>query len=241
MIEIGGKPRKNLERLVSAFIEMKAQGLLGDRTLVLVGKRGCKYRRLEYLLEHSGAKQVLPLGHVPDEHLPPLYGGADIFVCPSLYEGFGIPVLEARACGARVVASDIPELREAGGSDAIYAQPTTEGIRSGILRAVEQPKGPSTAFVPPTWREGAEIPKAEGTLTRVEPQPVPVSMLVNDSRVDLLAVYAPHQRRAVRGVIADDPALPIVLRWRLGDSSKRMIRISYPSGSAPQQPALACD
>lgn len=151
------EPRKNLERLVSAFIEMKAQGLLGDRTLVLVGKRGCKYRRLEYLLEHSGAKQVLPLGHVPDEHLPPLYGGADIFVCPSLYEGFGIPVLEARACGARVVASDIPELREAGGSDAIYAQPTTEGIRSGILRAVEQPKGPSTAFVPPTWREGAEI------------------------------------------------------------------------------------
>lgn len=85
------------------------------------------------------------------------------------------------------------------------------------------------------------VAKAEGTLTRVEPQPVSVSMLVNGSRVDLLAVYAPHQRRAVRGVIADDPALPIVLRCSLGDISARMIGISYPSGSAPQQPALACD
>ena len=77
--------------------------------------------------------------------------------------------------------------------------------------------------------------KPEGTLSRVEPQPVAVSMLVNDSRVDLPAVHA-------RGTVGDEPfevyvlddaAIPIVLRWRLGDSTKRMIRISYPVESAP--------
>jgi outer membrane protein OmpA-like peptidoglycan-associated protein len=76
--------------------------------------------------------------------------------------------------------------------------------------------------------------KPEATLTRVEPQPVPVSMLVNDSRVDLPAVHA-------RGTLGDEPfdvyildntAVPMVLRWRVGDSTKRMVRISYPVESA---------
>jgi flagellar motor protein MotB len=72
--------------------------------------------------------------------------------------------------------------------------------------------------------------QAEGTLKRVEPQPVPISMIVNDSRVDLPAVHA----RGTLGdqpfdmYVLDDAVMPIVLRWRLGDTSKRMIRISYP-------------
>jgi glycosyltransferase involved in cell wall biosynthesis len=151
------EPRKNLERLVRTFVEMKSRGVIGDRQLVLVGKRGCQYRRLERLIEDCGTDHVRPLGYVPDEQLPPLYAGADVFVCPSIYEGFGIPVLEARACGALVVASDIPELREAGGRDAIYIEPTEEGIRTGILCALRQQKRPSTSFLSPTWREGAEI------------------------------------------------------------------------------------
>ena len=82
---------------------------------------------------------------------------------------------------------------------------------------------------------GGDDEKSEATLTRVEPQPVPVSMLVNDRRVDLPAVHA-------RGKLGDDPfevfvldnaTLPIVLRWSLGDSRKRMIRISFPVPAAP--------
>lgn len=150
------EPRKNLERLVRTFVEMKSSGVVGDRKLVLVGKRGCRYERLEGLIEDCGMDHVRPLGYVPDEQLPSLYTGADVFVCPSIYEGFGIPVLEARACGTPVVASNTPELREAGGSDAIYVEPTEEGIRTGILCAVRQQKRPSTPFLSPTWREGAE-------------------------------------------------------------------------------------
>jgi flagellar motor protein MotB len=76
--------------------------------------------------------------------------------------------------------------------------------------------------------------KTEGILKRIEPQPVPVSMIVNDSRVDLPAVHA----RGTLGeqpfdvYVLDDAAMPIVLRWRLGETSKRMIRISYPVAQA---------
>jgi glycosyltransferase involved in cell wall biosynthesis len=148
------EPRKNLELLVRTVDDMKSRGLLGDRKLVLVGKPGCRFKHLESLLEHSIS--VLPLGYVPDEHLPSLYAGADAFVFPSIYEGFGIPVLEAQACGTRVVTSDIPELREAGGGDAMYIQPTEEGIRTGILAALKQQKSPPASYAHPTWREGAE-------------------------------------------------------------------------------------
>jgi hypothetical protein len=75
---------------------------------------------------------------------------------------------------------------------------------------------------------------AAGTLSRVEPQPVPVPMLVNDVRIDLPAVHARGKLgdEAFEVFILDDPAIPMVLRWSLGDTSKRMIRISYPTPSA---------
>jgi glycosyltransferase involved in cell wall biosynthesis len=62
--------------------------------------------------------------------------GADAFVFPSSCAGFGMPVLEAHACGTHVVTTDIPELREAGGEDAIYTPPTLEGTHDGILKSL---------------------------------------------------------------------------------------------------------
>jgi glycosyltransferase involved in cell wall biosynthesis len=130
------EPRKNLELLIHTFLDMKKQGVLGDHQLVLVGGRGWKDQRLAALL--SGTDSVIPLGYIPDEQLAPLYSGADVFIFPSIYEGFGMPVAEARACGTSVVTSDTPELREAGGEKVIYVAPTVDGIREGILSALPQ-------------------------------------------------------------------------------------------------------
>ncbi len=151
------EPRKNLERLVRAFTELRESGMLPDRKLVLVGSRGGRGRKvLTELLDQDAGQHVMCIGYVPDEHLPVLYAGAEVFVLPSLYEGFGLPVLEARACGARVVTTDIPELREAGGSEAIYVEPTTEGIQEGILTAVARKSHPPMRSVLPTWEQGAQ-------------------------------------------------------------------------------------
>lgn len=151
------EPRKNLELLISTFLDMKKQGLLSEHKLVLVGGRGWKDQRLAALL--SGSNSVVPLGYVPDEQLAPLYSGADVFIFPSVYEGFGMPVAEARACGATVVTSDTPELREAGGEDVIYVAPTTEGIQDGILKALSQPKKrvKESSEDIRSWKSSAEI------------------------------------------------------------------------------------
>jgi glycosyltransferase involved in cell wall biosynthesis len=133
------EPRKNLEILIQAFMEMKKSGLLPAHKLVLVGGRGWKDTRLAHLVA-TGDRNIVPLGFVADELLPALYAGADVFVFPSFYEGFGMPVLEARACGSRIVTTDIPELHEAGGSNAIYINPTIEGVTEGILEALRMEK-----------------------------------------------------------------------------------------------------
>jgi len=140
------EPRKGLEQLIHAFLRMKSEGLIPDHKLVLVGERGWKDSTIVELARKSEA--VVSLGFVEDASLAALYSGAEAFVYPSHYEGFGMPVLEARACGARVVTTDLPELREAGGEDAIYISPTEEGIRSGIARAVA-----AVAARPINWRD----------------------------------------------------------------------------------------
>lgn len=150
------EPRKNLELLIHAFLDMKRRGLLREHKLVLVGGRGWKDRRLAELL--SGTDSVVPLGYVSDEQLAPLYSGAEVFVFPSIYEGFGMPVLEALACGTKVVASDILELREAGGEDTTYVAPTVAGLENGILTALSQPKMRNMDVSGlPSWKQGAAV------------------------------------------------------------------------------------
>jgi glycosyltransferase involved in cell wall biosynthesis len=150
------EPRKNLELLVDVFTGMKITGELApDIDLVLVGGKGWKDSRVARKLQAGQSLGIRALGYVPDEDLPPLYTDSEAFVFPSRYEGFGIPVLEARACGARVLTSDIPELREAGGSDAIYCEPTPEGLRRGLKSVLTTPR-PQPAGVRTGWREAAE-------------------------------------------------------------------------------------
>lgn len=136
------EPRKGLELLIRVFLKMKAGGLIRDHKLVLVGERGWKDTAISDLVRRNG-DSVLGLGFVNDAALAGLYSGAAACVFPSKYEGFGMPVLEARACGAAVVTSDLPELKEAGGEGGLYVEPTEQGIREGILMALKRnpPRG----------------------------------------------------------------------------------------------------
>ena len=118
------EPRKNLTRLLSAFEAIHAEGL--SDALVIVGQRGWLYGDFFSALEQSPAQRAVILpGFVPDPHLPAIYAGAQALVLPSLYEGFGLPVLEAMACGTPVVCSGAASIPEIGGDAALYFAPTS--------------------------------------------------------------------------------------------------------------------
>jgi glycosyltransferase involved in cell wall biosynthesis len=150
------EPRKGLDALVRAFCGLQSKSELLDHTLVLVGDRGWRDTALTRLLNRSGSR-ISWQGFVEDEELVALYSGCDVFVYPSKYEGFGMPVLEARACGARVVTSDSPELREAGGNDAIYVTPSESGITSGILAALSSKRKVALDWRSQSWISSSAI------------------------------------------------------------------------------------
>jgi glycosyltransferase involved in cell wall biosynthesis len=150
------EPRKGLDLLIKAFLNMKAEGLVRDYKLVLVGERGWKYTAVADLVRRN-SDAILSLGFVNDVALAGLYRGAEAFVFPSKYEGFGMPVLEARACGAAVITSDLPELREAGGEAGIYIEPTEEGIRNGILTAAKRRPAQGLDWQDWSWSKSAAI------------------------------------------------------------------------------------
>ncbi|MGH7320633.1 MAG: glycosyltransferase family 4 protein [Candidatus Rokuibacteriota bacterium] len=109
------EPRKNLIRLIEAFAHLKAGGAERFRSLqlVLVGTRGWLYSRIFRAVEtHGIAADLVFTGYVQPADLPALYGGAVCFVFPSLYEGFGLPVLEAMSAGTPVVASRVGAIPE---------------------------------------------------------------------------------------------------------------------------------
>jgi glycosyltransferase involved in cell wall biosynthesis len=121
------EPRKNLSVLVHAWREVRRRHAVD---LVLAGR---KRADAPPIAEEPG---LILMGEVPDEKLPELYSGALALVCPSLYEGFGLPVLEAMQCGTAVIASSA--VAEAGGDAAVYAD-DAETLTQAMCRAVEQP------------------------------------------------------------------------------------------------------
>ena len=112
------EPRKNLNTLLSVF-----QRTREIPPLVIAGRLGwgCGWFR-EALQNRETWSRVFFLNYVPEEDLPGLYAGADLFLAPSLYEGFGLTVLEAMAAGCRVIASDIPAHREVGADNIGYVE-----------------------------------------------------------------------------------------------------------------------
>ncbi|MEW6231871.1 MAG: glycosyltransferase family 1 protein [Chloroflexota bacterium] len=134
------EPRKNLTTLLKAYQTLKGQGL--ESKLVIVGKKGWLYQDFFRRLRELGLEgQVIFPGYVPDDDLPAIYSAAQVFAFPSLYEGFGLPPLEAMACGAPVVCSNTSSLPEVVGDAAILVNPRDVGE---IVAAIERVIADST-------------------------------------------------------------------------------------------------
>lgn len=128
------QPRKNLTRLVEAFAQI--QDCLEGLCLVLAGRQGWGYPKLLRRIHQLGlTERVILPGYIPDEDIATLYSGAQVYAFPSLYEGFGFPVLEAMACGTPVVCANSSSLPELAGDAALTVAPTdTEGLAFALRR-----------------------------------------------------------------------------------------------------------
>jgi glycosyltransferase involved in cell wall biosynthesis len=130
-------PRKNLPRLIKAVAA--ARTTTGrDLSLVLVGQRQWRSHEVDATLDQVGGRDWVKFtGYISTELLRALYGAASVVAYVSLYEGFGLPVVEALACGAVVVASATTAVPEAAGTAAILVDPTSDdAIAEGIVAAV---------------------------------------------------------------------------------------------------------
>src|SRR5262249_43237029 len=132
------KPHKNLDRLIAAFGILKQRPGHEDLKLLIIGDEINKYGSLRRRVESAGVRHdVRFFGFVPDSTLSALYRLASVFAFPSLYEGFGLPPLEAMASGTPVVTSRISSLPEVVGDAAVLVDPySVEDIADGLARVL---------------------------------------------------------------------------------------------------------
>lgn len=138
------QPRKNLDKLIQAFaqyLKISKASLLHSQNvsstqdkLVLIGNKGWLSDKIYTLPQKLGIEdRVIFLGYIKDTHLPLLYSGAKALLFPSLFEGFGLPLLEAMACGCPVLTSNISSMPEVVGNGAILVDPySVDSIAKGI-------------------------------------------------------------------------------------------------------------
>ena len=131
------KPHKNVERLIASFARVREDSSFADLGLIVVGDEISKYPALRRAVErHNVRAHVRFFGFVPERTLVALYRAADVFVFPSLYEGFGLPPLEAMANGTPVVTSKISSLPEVVGDAAITVDPYNVDEIADAMRKV---------------------------------------------------------------------------------------------------------
>jgi glycosyltransferase involved in cell wall biosynthesis len=159
------QPRKNLVRLIRAYAKLRSEREDFRPQLVIVGRKLWLASEIfDEVKRQRWADDVILTGYVADEDLPALYRAARAFVYPSLFEGFGLPPLEAMACGTPVVTSDVSSLPEVAGDAALLIDPNDELalanalieiVNNEGLRAKLREKGIAQAkkF---TWRDAAE-------------------------------------------------------------------------------------
>lgn len=158
--------RKNIRQLVQAFMAIREGGQT-DASLVLVGGKGFGS---EEILDEAAVginrKWIRWLGYANQEHLPALYGGARAVCYLSSYEGFGLPPLEAMACGASVLASRIPVLQEVLGDHVVYADPRDPDEIISALLSIES-RGESDCSARVAWARQYTWERAAGETSQV--------------------------------------------------------------------------
>lgn len=134
------EPRKNLSRLVEAFAQIAEKH--PTHQLVIAGKKGWMYQGIfETVQQLNIAHRVVFPGYIDEEDKPFLIRGAEVFAYPSLYEGFGIPVLEAMACGVPVITSSVSSMPEVAADAALLVNPVnTDEIAAALLRLLGSPE-----------------------------------------------------------------------------------------------------
>ena len=165
------KPHKNLLRLVEAWGKLKAQesapSAAAGVSLALAGREDPRYVGIRAAIAQAGLQNdILVLGAVSEADLPILYSGAEVFILPSLYEGYGLPVMEALACGAAVACSRTSSLPEVVGEDAgLLFDPTDSDEMAATLRRLLNDDARRAALQQAglrragqfTWRRTAEL------------------------------------------------------------------------------------
>ena len=136
------KPPKNLPRLVDAYARVAAESPGLDAGCVIAGAWDDRYPEARERASHLGVSdRVRFLGPIADADLPALYAAADVFVLPSLYEGFGLTILEAMACGAPVACSNTSSLPEVAGDAVLFFDPyDVDQIGAALKRALSDPE-----------------------------------------------------------------------------------------------------
>lgn len=136
------QPRKNIEKLIEAFSTLLEKKENKDIELVIVGKKGWLYEPILEAPKKFGITHAVKfLEFVDDAELPSLYKNAVMFVLPSLYEGFGLPVVEAMKYGTPVITSNVSSLPEAGGNACLYVNPEdTKDIAGKMQELLGNPK-----------------------------------------------------------------------------------------------------
>lgn len=135
------QPRKNITRLIEAYSSLSSE-MKEEYQLVIIGKKGWLYDEILAAPQKYGVKtRVLFLDYVTDGQLPYFYKSAEVFVLPSLYEGFGLPVLEAMRYGCPVITSNVSSMPEAGGDAAEYVDPeSVESIKDVLTKVLSDKK-----------------------------------------------------------------------------------------------------
>ena len=134
------QPRKNFRRLVQAFSHLPSPAFASGLKLVIAGGKGWLYDDIFAEVKRLGLEGcVLFPGFVDDDDLPALYSAAEVLAFPSIYEGFGLPILEAMACGTPVVTSVTSSLPELAGDAALLVEPTdVDAIAAALHRVLQE-------------------------------------------------------------------------------------------------------